>query len=121
MSPTDWDKQREFVAEEVQAKFKNIRVIDIFISKSTTWKKGQAVMVAVYLTDSLWYRAEILESKEESEKVSVKFVDFEAVIKKSCVCEKLVCQDIPILPFPVKLDVDPITKTWEVSTLDQIH
>ena len=78
-------------------------------------------MIAVYLTDSLWYRAEILESKEESEKVSVKFVDFEAVIKKSCVCEKLICQDIPVLSIPVKLDVEPITKTWEVSILDQIH
>ena len=120
VSPTDWDKQRKFVAEEVQAKY--LRVTDSFISKSTSWRKGQAV-IAVYPTDSVWYRAEILESQDDSEKVSVKFVDFgtDAIIEKSHVCDKLVCQDIPILSFPVKLDVEPITKKWEVSTLDQIH
>ena len=34
VSPTDWDKQRKFVAEDVQAKY--LRVIDSYISKSTT-------------------------------------------------------------------------------------
>ena len=121
MSPTpDWDKQRKIVEEEVQAKY--LRVSDSFHSKSTTWKTGQAV-IAVYRADSSWYRAEILGSDEGAEKVPVRYVDFgtEDVIEKSQVCDKLVCEDIPILSFPVKLDIQPITKSWETSTLNQIH
>ena len=121
VSPTpDWDSRRKIVEEEVQAKY--LRISDNFHSKSNKWKPGQAV-IAVYRADSSWYRAEIVDSEEGTEKVGVKYVDFgtQDVIDKSLVCDKLVCEDIPILSIPVKLDIQPISKSWETSTLNQIH
>ena len=121
VSPLEWKEDRDRVQSLVGANF--FRKLEEIPHTNRVWRKGEAC-IARYL-DNIWYRAEIIVPHVDSNHVGVEFVDFgtQSSVLRIHVSDNIMdtVKDIPILCFPVQLDVKPLTGTWETDILNKIH
>jgi len=85
------------------------------------WSTGDAC-IAMFDLDKKWYRGMVLKV-EKSGKCLVKFVDYgsEEVCEPFNLRRGVLCKEIPIQCFTVKLKVMPITDKWTKPVLDFLH
>ena len=121
VSPLEWKEERDRVQSLIVANF--FRKKEEILHANRVWRKEEAC-IARYL-DNNWYRAEIIVPNMDSNHVGVEFVDFgtKSIVLRVHVSDDIMdaVKDIPILCFPVQLDVKPLTSTWETEVLDKIH
>ena len=121
VSPLEWSEERDRVQSLVGANF--FRKREEIPNPNRVWRRGEAC-IAKYL-DENWYRAEIIVPHVDSSHVGVEYVDFgtKSSVLRIYVSDHIMdtVKDIPILCFPVQLDVKPLTRTWETEILDKIH
>ena len=121
VSPLEWREERERLQSLIEATF--FRKLEIIHDSSRIWRKGEAC-IARYL-DNNWYRAEIIVPHVDNYHVGVEFVDFgtKSSVLRVHVSDDIMetVKDIPILCFPIQLDVKPLTSKWKTEVLDQIH
>ena len=121
VSPLEWKEDRDRVQSLVGENF--FRKLEETPHTNRVWRKGEACIARYF--DNTWHRAEIVVPHVDSNHVGVEFVDFgtQSSVLRIHVSDNIMdtVKDIPILCFPVQLDVKPLTGKWETKILDKIH
>jgi len=119
ISVDEWEKDRQKLNTEINSLTFNMT--ECLASRDKHWKIGQAVL-AKYSFDNLWYRGEIVQIME-NHRFEVKLVDYgqNVEVPVEWISDQLLGLDIDQLVMPVKLDILPLTTSWEKETLDVIH
>ena len=79
-------------------------------------------MLAKYSVDKRWYRG-VVSKVLDSGDCDVLFVDYGSceTCQPGNLRKRLLCTDIPIQCFTVKMNIMPVTKKWTKEVLDLLH